>query len=199
MKCSQKYLKVHIQIIAMQITDETFLSEYDICVLEEGEHIKDFSCGDQDLDYFIQEESSDYTKAKISVTHIVINKTSNKVIAYFSLANDKLSVNDFNSNSEFNRFRKRRFSHAKQIKSYPSVKLCRLAIDSSAKGRGIGTFILKIIFGMYAKNTYAGCRFVTVDAYNTAAPFYEKNGFQLLTKKENTGNTVPLYYDLTAI
>lgn len=39
---------------------------------------------------------------------------------------------------------------------------------------------------------------ITVDAYKTAVPFYEKNGFDLLTKKESRSDTLPLYFDLAS-
>ena len=181
----------------MRITKVQIPRNFEMHRLEGTEHIKEFDCGDEDLNDFILNESQNYSKAMISVTYIIVDKS--RVIAYFSLANDKLSVSDFNSNSEFNRFRKHRFPYEKMLRSYPAVKLCRLAIDISAKGLGIGTILVSFIKVLYKQNNRAGCRFVTVDAYNTAAPFYEKNGFQLLTKKENKGNTVPLYYDLTAI
>lgn len=168
--------------------------------LEGTEHINTFDCGDEDLNDYIVNESPNYTKAMISVTYIIIDKNQeDKIIAYFSLANDKLSVSDFNSNSEFNRFRKHRFPHEKILRSYPAVKLCRLAVSISAKDMGIGTEIINFIKGLYKQGNRAGCRFVTVDAYNTAVPFYEKNGFMLLTKKESTGLTTPLYYDLATL
>ena len=33
---------------------------------------------------------------------------------------------------------------------------------------------------------------------DSAVPFYERNGFKLL-RKENKGETVPMYYDLTQL
>jgi len=38
-------------------------------------------------------------------------------------------------------------------------------------------------------------RFVTVDAYNAAVPFYEKNGFEFLTKKD-VNPTQLMFFDL---
>ena len=110
-------------------------------ILKPTDCVKTFQCGDEDLDNFITKESADYTKSLLSVTYIVTNKSKNKVVAYFSLAADKLSVNDFASNREFNRFRKRRFVHEKRLRSYPAVKLCRLGVDISMKGTGLGSII----------------------------------------------------------
>lgn len=182
----------------MRITEENFKSEYIIRTLGEDENVKTFSCGDEDLDDFILNESAAYTKAMISATHVVINKHTDQIVAYFSLANDKLSVNEFNSNSEFNRFRKKRFQHEKMLKSYPAVKLCRLGIATSEKGKGLGSLLLNMLFAMFCSQKNSGCRFVTVDAYKTAVPFYEKNGFDLMTKKESRSDTLPLYFDLAS-
>lgn len=184
----------------MRITKENFARDFNKQILQEGNSINTFNCGDDDLNNFIIHESANYSKARISVTYTISDKEKeDKVIAYFSLANDKLSVSDFNSNSEFNRFRKHRFPHEKILRSYPAVKLCRLGIDTAYKGIGLGSVLINFIIGLYMTSNRAGCRFVTVDAYNTAVPFYEKNGFILLTKKESTGTTTPLYYDLATL
>ena len=66
------------------------------------------------------------------------------------------------------------------------------------KGKGLGSFLLSVVFGMFTTQKNSGCRFVTVDAYKTAVPFYEKNGFDLLTKKESRSDTLPLYFDLAS-
>nr|WP_297268316.1 hypothetical protein [uncultured Prevotella sp.] len=55
-----------------------------------------------------------------------------------------------------------------------------------------------MVFGMFTTQKSSGCRFVTIDAYKTAVPFYEKNGFDLLTKKESRSDTLPLYFDLAS-
>ena len=120
----------------MRITLGEFQDNFKYEILKPTDCVKTFQCGDEDLDNFITKESADYTKSLLSVTYIVTNKSKNKVVAYFSLAADKLSVNDFASNSEFNRFRKRRFVHEKRLRSYPAVKLCRLGVDISMKGTG---------------------------------------------------------------
>lgn len=125
----------------MRITLGEFQDNFKYEILKPTDCAKTFQCGDEDLDNFITKESADYTKSLLSVTYIVTNKSKNKVVAYFSLAADKLSVNDFASNSEFNRFRKRRFVHEKRLRSYPAVKLCRLGVDISMKGTGLGSII----------------------------------------------------------
>lgn len=70
----------------MRITEKDFKSEYILRALKEDENVKTFSCGDEALDDFILNESSVYTKAMLSSTHVVINKHTLQVAAYFSLA-----------------------------------------------------------------------------------------------------------------
>lgn len=67
----------------------------------------------------------------LAITYTLKHKLSNRIVGYFSLANDKITLNDFSSPTDFNRFRRKRFINRKRIKSYPAVKLCRLAVDKS--------------------------------------------------------------------
>ena len=40
------------------------------------------------------------------------------------------------------------------------------------------------------------CRFLTVNAYLEAEPFYEKNGFRFLTAEDDNPHTRVMYFDL---
>jgi len=96
-------------------------------------------------------------------------------------------------------FRKKRFVNEKRLKSYPAVKICRLAIDISAKGQSLGTFILDFIKSYFVIDNKTGCRFITVDAYNDAVPFYLKNRFLPLSSEGDTDTTKLLFFDLEEI
>ena len=124
---------------------------------------------------------------------------SSVISAYFSLANDKVSLNDFESKTEFNRFRKHRFVNEKRLKSYPAVKICRLGVDLSMKGQSVGTFLLNFIKSYFVIDNKTGCRFLTVDAYAEAVPFYLKNGFIPLNEEDADADTRLLYFDLATI
>ena len=173
---------------------ETNFSDYEVRKLLENETIKSFDCGDEDLNDFIMNRANDYHKAMLSVTYVFEHKASGKIIGYFSLANDKISIDDFGNNTEFNRFRRKRFTNEKRIRSYPSVKICRLGIDNDFRGFGVGTKLINFIKLFYSKDNKAGCRFLTVDAYHNAVAFYERNMFQIL--RDDDRKTHLLYYDL---
>ena len=162
--------------------------------------IENFSCGDDDLDDFILHRASAFQKHLLSVSYAYVDGDSGKVLAYCSLANDKVAITDFKDKAEFNRFRKKQgFPNEKRLKSYPAVKLCRLGVDLSVKGQQIGTIIIDYIKWMYMNNNRAGCRFLTVDAYLNAVPFYEKNGFRFMNAEDNDPHTRLMYYDLMDI
>lgn len=175
------------------------MSVYDIRRLKRRESIESFDCGDADLNDFILKESPLYRQALLAVSYIVENKQNLTVSAYFSLANDKVALNDFESKTEFNRFRKHRFVNEKRLKSYPAVKICRLGVDLSMKGQYIGTFLLNFIKSYFVIGNKTGCRFLTVDAYAGAVPFYLKNGFIPLNDEDADADTRLLYFDLATI
>ena len=135
----------------------------------------------------------------MAISYVIEEKETKQVIGFFSLANDRVSISDFESKTEFNRFRKKRFVNEKRIKSYPAVKIGRLGIDISAKGQSLGTFILDFIKSYFALENKSACRFITVDAYLEAIPFYQKNKFLPLSEEGEGDHTRLLFFDLEEI
>ncbi|MCQ2958695.1 MAG: GNAT family N-acetyltransferase [Bacteroidales bacterium] len=175
---------------------------YTIHRMSDKEIVSSFDCGDDDLNEFIIKESPLYKKAMLAVTYVLATEGDpNNVCAFCSLANDRVSIGDFESKTEFNRFRRKNdFPQSKRMRSYPAVKICRLAVDLQMKGRNAGTFLLDFIKAYFASNNKTGCRFVTVDAYINAIPFYKKNGFDFLNADdEHSEHTRLMYFDLNAV
>ena len=85
------------------------------------------------------------------------------------------------------------------FKSYPALKICRLATDKKYHGEGIGAMLVNTIIGSYRNDNKAGCRFITVDAYADALPFYFKQGFMPLSKEDERAETRLLYFDLETL
>ncbi len=178
------------------------ISDFGTCKvrkLRKDEKVKSFNCGDDDLNDFLLNKAIPYRKSLLAVTYVFENIESKEVIGYFSLANDRVSLNDFDDKTEFNRFRRNRFVNEKRMKSYPSVKICRLGINKDFHGKGIGSMLLNFIKSYFLEENKTGCRFITVDAYNDAIPFYHNNDFQYLKNEENDIVTRSLYYDLNDI
>ena len=172
-------------------------NSFEIIRLNNIESVKNFDCGDKDLNDFILNRAAAFQKHRISVSYAYANPESGRVLAYCSLAYDKVAMSDFKDKTEFNRFRRERgFPNAKRLKSYPAVKLCRLGVDLSCRKKQIGTTIIDYIKSMFALDNKAGCRFLTVDAYLDAVPFYVKNEFQFMNAEDDDPHTRLMYYDL---
>lgn len=161
---------------------------------EELDHIKPFDCGDTDLNGFLCDDASYYQQQLLANTFIL--EDEHQTIAYFCLLNDKISQTTIARNL-WRKIRKT-LPHEKHLGSYPAVKIGRLAVSIHYKGQGLGTDLVSAIKQMLVNNTaVSACRFLTVDAYKDALPFYQKNGFRLLVNDiEDEQFTVPMYFDL---
>lgn len=139
------------------MTREEFQERCKVRRLDIGDSISAFDCNDEDLNDFLLNESTLYRNALLSVTYVVEDKLSNEVLAYFSLSNDKVSISDFESKTEFNRFRKQKFVNEKRLRSYPAIKIGRLAIAKSAQHQSIGTYLLEFIEDYFIIDNKSGC------------------------------------------
>ncbi|MBO7160241.1 MAG: GNAT family N-acetyltransferase [Paludibacteraceae bacterium] len=165
--------------------------------LHEGDIIKSFDCGDAELNDFILCQSENYRKTLLAVSYVL--EENNDVIAYFSLSNDNLSAEIFDSKTNFNRQMRKRFVNEKRRKHFPAMKIGRFAIETSQKSKGIGSALLGIIKTFLIKNPQSGCRFITVDAYNDAVGFYERNGFVMVNEFQADRRTQPMFFDLAQL
>jgi len=182
----------------MQQQSDASTSAMIVVKLEEQDSVKSFDCGDDDLNDFILHESPLYRKEKLAVTYVLkeADDLANEHIkAFFSLSNDRISISDFDSKTKYNRF-SRRFNNHKRLKSYPAAKIGRLAVHVSAKGMNIGSTLLNFIKRYFTADNKTGCRFITVDAYAAAIPFYLRNGFVPLNEEDADEPTRLLYFDL---
>lgn len=167
--------------------------------IKNSETVVHFDCGDADLNDFILNKAGLFDMNLLAVSYACMESNrSGRVLAYCSLANDKIAITDFENKTEFNRFRKMQgFPNEKRLKSYPAVKLCRLGVMNQAKNKRIGTKVLNYLKTMFITNNRTGCRFITVDAYINAIPFYAKNGFQMLNSDDDEREPTRLmYFDL---
>ena len=164
--------------------------------LQEGEVLKSFNCGDAELNDFILKDADNYRKTLLSVSYILEEGTT--PIAYFSLSNDSLSYEKFENKSTFNRLN-RKINNAKRMRQYPAMKIGRLAIDMMQRNKGIGSTLLNIIKFFLIEDPQSGCRFITVDAYNDAVEFYERNGFVMVNEFQADRRTQPMFFDLAQL
>lgn len=156
--------------------------------------IKSFDCGDTDLNDFLIDDAKSYLKSMLAVTYLLEDKEKEQTVAYYSLLNDKIVFNP-DQKKRWNKLN-RPIPNEKRRREYPAVKIGRLAVSKYYANQNIGRMILLQIKMMFAQMNQSGCRFLTVDAYSEAIPFYEKCGFNFLSDTDQNERTRAMYFDL---
>lgn len=112
-------------------------------------------------------------------------------VALISYCNDAIIFPD----EERKKFLPEKKSH---YKSLPAVKIAMLGVDVNYQGLKAGSLLIYLTKTFFLKNNRTGCRFITVDAYNTdeIVGFYTKNGFNFLHEKGKSRKTRIMYFDL---
>lgn len=170
------------------------LSKFTFRQIEADTEIKSFDCGDADLNDFLVSDAKNYLRAMMALTYLLEDNAEDKTVAYYSLLNDKI-VFDPEDKHFWNKLN-RKIANNKRRKEYPAVKIGRLAVSSKYSGNHIGEAILLQVKHMFATMRRSACRFITVDAYAAAVPFYEKCGFMFLSEKDKNSKTRAMYFDL---
>ncbi len=173
------------------------LSLFKLLRLSDSHNILPFDCGDADLNDFIANDAKDYIKKLLAVTYLL--EDGGITAAFFCVSNDKIAIEDMDSNTQWWKRIGGSMPERKRYKSYPAVKIGRLAVDTSMQGRKLGTTLLDYIKEFFITNNKTGCMFITVDAYQQSLKFYEQNGFKYLCPKkeeERNATTKLMYYDL---
>jgi GNAT superfamily N-acetyltransferase len=169
--------------------------------VEHSTVIKSFDCGDDDLNEFLLEKSRDYQQELLATTFLLEDET--QTLAYYSIFNDSFRIEDvsFASKSAIKNFLRRLIPHPKRhLKSYPAIKIGRLAISKQAQKLGLGRKIIDIIID-YAirQNERCACKFILVDAYKQSLIFYEKMQFKYFSDNDIEDETRQMYLDITPI
>ena len=156
--------------------------------------IKPFRCKDDDLNDFLYDDAKYFQNELMAVTYLLESMELNKTVAYYSLLADKIIFNP-EDKCVWNKLN-RNIPNSKRRRSYPAVKIGRLAVNEDFAGEGIGTFILDSIKYAFVNVKRLGCRFITVDALKSAADFYQKNGFLFFTEQDKEEDTRLMFFDL---
>ena len=150
---------------------ETLSSEHDL---------RDFDCGDDELNEFLKKDALIQQKARLNVTKLIM--CDGKIIGFTSLLTDTIMIKKIRDESIKTEI-KEKLKIDKESKSISAVKIGRLALDKRYTGKGLGSHILRNILinlNNTSKNTI-GFRFIIVEGYAKAFNFYVvKNGFEYL-------------------
>jgi len=169
--------------------------------------LTDFDCGDEDLNKFLLDDAKPSQVIGLAASLVeelriantfILEADDGLIAAYFCLLSDKVSKDEV-IGSRWKKVRSR-FPKGKQFRSYPSVKIGRLAVSLDFRGLHVGSTMMDMLVKkLQAERNALAFRFITVDAYLSAVPFYEKNGFLHLTKKDEDEHTRLMYFDMMEI
>ena len=114
-------------------------NDYDLLDLTPESDLDSFKCAEGDLNEFLIDESKDYQKEYLAKTYLLVHRESGDIVAYYSLLNDVIRLNE-TEKSVRNRIN-RKIPFSKQRNHYPAVKVGRLAVSEAYAGQGIGTYV----------------------------------------------------------
>lgn len=134
--------------------------------LREEDDRSRFQSGDPHLDrYFQIYAGQNQFRHRVSVTYVF--EEGHELVGYLTLAGGEIRAERLPAGS-------------KRLPAYPLpiLRVARLAVASSARGKGIGAQLLKHAFTIaLAMSTTTGCVGVLVDSKPGAEKFYERFGF----------------------
>jgi len=148
-------------------------------------NLDNFDCGDADLNDFIKTDALVYHQKGIANTTCVF--FDNKLIGFYSLAADALSIESMGNDAM-----------GKNLRKFPAIKVARMAFIKEMQRVGLGKLIVEIIkgFAIDVNQRGLGVRFITVDAYSDKLEFYKRNGFILNTVKATKSPTISMRCDI---
>ncbi len=140
-------------------------------VLDSKHRKKEFSCGKEMLDNYIQKQANQDMKRKLSVCFVLNNQAENLIKGYYTLSNHSVPKELIPS-----RFEKK---FPKSYTSIPTTLLGRLGVDKRYQKQGIGELLLiDALRRSYDISKSIGSFAVIVDPLDRDAErFYGKYGF----------------------
>lgn len=158
--------------------------------LQSSDQAKALSLGKEEhapLKAFLKKDALHFHHNNIVKTYVLVNSDlPPRIWGYISLMCSEVTFDDTD--------RYTKGQHFKRYKTYPAIKLARLAVDKFLQGKGYGKKLvghaIEIAKDCIMPNI--GCRFFIVDSKSGAVSFYKKAGFIMLASEGNKEKTEPL-------
>ncbi len=140
-----------------------------------------FRSGDPDLDRFFRSYAGqNQFRHHVGVTYVAVEEGD--VLGYLTVAPGGIEIDDLPVTLQ------------RGLPRYPLpvLRLARLAVDSSVRGRGLGEQLLRFALGLALTMAEDyGCVGMAVDAKPGAEPFYTRYGFRAIDVVEGLSDARP--------
>jgi predicted GNAT family N-acyltransferase len=149
--------------------------DYDIVPYEKKHVRTGFDCGIPALNQYLSRRASQDMRKNYAALFVAVQDNTDKILGYYTLSNASVLLDDF-SESE------RRI--LPKYRDVPAIRLGRLAVDISARGKGVGVKMLGNAFVRCTSNISAWAVMVVDAKDSRARSFYQKYGFLSLADDE---------------
>ena len=140
----------------------------DIRALQRSDDRQAFCSGDEALDLFFHRYAGqNQFRHHIGVTYVAVE--GERILGFVTVSPGSLDADDLPSGRQA------------PLYPVPVLRLARLAVDASARGRGLGKALLRFTLELAEQMMQElGCVGVVVDAKSGAEEFYRRYGFEPL-------------------
>ena len=165
----------------------------EVRILKASDDRTRFRSGNVDLDrFFLRYAGQNQFRHHIGTTYVAVENNLIEGFATVSASHIEIDQIPSSQKQHFPRY------------PLPILRLARLAVDESARSRGIGSLLLRAVFNLAREmGDKIGCVGVVVDAKAHAIGFYERYGFiRLETLEGNLGDRpepITMFLSLGAI
>jgi predicted GNAT family N-acyltransferase len=154
-------------------------------ILDESDDTSKFSCGKKEIDEFIQKQALSFQAQSLGVTYLFHQGAD--LVGFATLCMGHINKHKIASQDRL----------TQQVNSYPALLIGQLAVCEAHQGEGVGTYICDFCFDRAIRLSHrVGCRFLVVDALESAVEFYLKYGFTLAPKQEKEKQKL-MFLDIT--
>lgn len=140
----------------------------EIRALERSDDRQAFRCGDEALDvYFHRYAGQNQFRHHLGVTYVAVE--AERILGFVTVSPGSLDADDLASGQKTPPY------------PVPILRIARLAVDTSATGRGCGKALLRFAIELAEKMmAELGCVGLVVDSKPEATEFYARYGFKSL-------------------
>lgn len=153
--------------------------------------VRNFDCGDPDLNNFLTtEEVAKYEREGLGKTYLVYHQADGRLAAFFTISSESLRLEYLKSVRSFS------IPGEIRVESVPGIKIGRLAVATPFKRQDVGTHVLRYIAGL-ALHAPAAARILFLEAYPDSVKFYEAFDFiPVEHHRFKHRRTTMMYFDL---
>lgn len=170
------------------VENKIIIKKMEAASLDQVSRFRMSATDDKPLQIFIRSKARKSAAANLTQTYVAKVEGASLVIGYVSIMCAEIKLEKTYELGDK--------PDADKYEYQPAVRISRLAVEDSYRGKNIGRRLVEMAIGItiHAIVPNVGCRFLILDAKPKSIKFYEKRGFRLLDTEENKRKQTPLMF-----